>query len=60
MERAEHIIDFKIPESLADSIDYGSGSSTPIVVASELRPSSTTDAGIVRLPEIKDDFKIIL
>lgn len=59
MERAEHI-EFKAPEPFAVSMDYGSGSSTTIVVDSEYRPCSTTDTGKIRLPEIKDDFKIIL
>jgi len=58
MDRAEHIP--VSPEPFAVSMDYGSGSSTSIVVSSELMSSSTLDTGIVRLPEIKDDFKIIL
>lgn len=58
MERAEYIP--VSPELFGVSVDYGSGSSAPIIVASAPRPSSTTDTGIVRLPEIKDDFKIII
>ena len=46
MRKAEHI-DFEAPEPFAVSMDYE-------------QIEETTDTGIVRLPEIKDDFKIII
>ena len=46
MERADHI-SYESPEPFAVSMDYE-------------QFEETTDTGIVRLPEIKDDFKIII